>query len=85
MYRGVLGVVTRSPSYALLLQDGINFDRASMIRVRRTIDAATASLSGTPGLFDLHAGIGGPQDSPPALEYLSHLPFMDGGARCQCR
>ena len=60
-------------------QDGINFDRNSMIRVRRTIDAAAANVSGAPGLFDLHAGIGGPQDSPPALEYMSHLPFMNGG------
>ena len=75
------GVVKLPPSHAPL-QDGINFDRASMIRVRRTIDAATEALSGTPGLFDLHAGIGGPQDSPPALEYLSHLPFMNGGVWC---
>jgi hypothetical protein len=69
--------------------DGINFDRLSMQRLRRTLNAAASARSSelSPAqekwesaqrkspLVDIHTGCD--KISPPSLAYLSHFAFAD--------
>ena len=56
--------------------DGINFDRASMIRVRKVLNAGAAAAGRAAPLVDIHTGDNGPT-APAATRYLSHFAFAD--------
>lgn len=55
--------------------DGINFDRRGMRRVRKVLDLAAEGKKFAP-LIDIHTGNIGPS-SPSAVSYLSHFPYAD--------
>ena len=55
--------------------DGINFDRRSFRRIRKTLDRAAADKQFAP-LIDIHTGDVGAA-SPSAVSYLSHFPYAD--------
>lgn len=58
-----------------MLQDGTNFPRSAMIRIRRAADAGAAARGlGLPALLDLHTGREG---TPDACSYASHYPLVD--------
>ena len=67
---GLLWSTSQSPHIDGIYYDGINFDRRSMQRVRKVLDAG-AGKRGTP-LIDIHTGAGGPS-KPAATRCGSHL------------
>jgi len=72
---GLAWSIQHAPFINGIYYDGINFDRTSMIRVRRAADAAAAAIgSAFPPLLDLHTG---EEAGPPACTYAGHYPFMD--------
>ena len=71
---GLLWSTSQAPHIDGIYYDGINFDRRSMQRVRKVLNAG-AGKRGTP-LIDIHTGTGGPS-RPAATRYLSHFAYAD--------
>ena len=67
---GLLWSTSQAPHIDGIYYDGINFDRRSMQRVRKVLDAGAGSR-GTP-LIDIHTGTGGPR-KPAATRRASDL------------
>ena len=67
---GLLWSTSHAPHIDGIYYDGINFDRRSMQRVRKVLDAGAGSR-GTP-LIDIHTGTGGPR-KPAATRRASDL------------
>eukprot|EP00051_Salpingoeca_urceolata_P011338 m.140348 g.140348 ORF g.140348 m.140348 type:complete len:1261 (+) comp17082_c0_seq3:824-4606(+) len=73
---GLYHSVSQAPHMNGVYYDGINFDRRSMIRVRKSLDLATEHAeTNMPGLIDIHTGYN--HNSPPSVSYLSHFAFAN--------
>ena len=60
---GLAWSFAQKPYIKGIYYDGINFDRQSMIRVRRAADAAAAAAGSGPASLDLHTGREGTPDT----------------------
>ena len=68
--------VSQAPHIDGIYYDGINFDRRSMRRVRKTLDAAAREAgSQRRPLVDIHTGE--VRSSPSSLSYVSHFAYAD--------
>ena len=81
---GVSYSVAEWPRSSGLYLDGIAFDRSTMQRVRKAMEAAAAARPGGTASdvrVDLHSSNGGgcrhPGYGSPALQYMQHLSFVD--------
>ena len=70
---GLLWSTSQAPHIDGIYYDGINFDRRSMQRVRKVLNAGAR---GAAPLVDIHTGDNGPK-APAATRYLSHFAYAD--------
>jgi len=69
---------THAPYLDGIYYDGINFDRDSMIRIRKTVNSAMSSRGTGDGfLLDLHSGNGGGTGYQACISYLTHYAYVD--------
>ena len=71
---GILRSTSNKPYMEGIYYDGINFDRKSMIRVRKVLNNGAKIANNPPPLVDIHHGDIG-ASSPSATRYLSHFPY----------
>jgi hypothetical protein len=67
---------SQAPHIDGIYYDGINFDRRSMMRVRKVLNAGAAASGRAPPLVDMHTGDNG-ATAPAATRYLSHFAYAD--------
>lgn len=72
---GLYWSVRNAPHIEGVYYDGINFDRKSMRRIRKTIEAAAKEAGLSVPLLDFHTGQ--VAANPSAVSYLSHFPYAD--------
>ncbi len=72
--KGLEWSTSQAPHIEGIYYDGINFDRKSMRRVRKVLNAGAAAAGNLPPLVDIHHGDTG-KNQPSVTRYLSHFPY----------